>query len=134
MEYNLAHSLLGRFSILIPLLGLFFEIAGILVKKRLVSYIAGAIVIAGTVLIFLASITGISQLNSYINPPPIGFHYVVGWILLFLAIGIFFMRIFLFKRDSETVKFFYLIFLLLTVVIILINNEITAHILYKLKE
>ncbi len=133
MEYNLAHALLGRFGILIPLLGLFFEIAGIFTKKKLISDIAGFIVILGSIIAVLAGITGIYWRQSLAEPPPIGFHYIGGILLTVLFGTVILLRIFLFKVHRESLSVVYLLLLVAGILLILINNEITAHILYKIR-
>ena len=133
MDYNLAHALLGRFGILIPLLGLFFEGAGIFTKKELVSHIAGFIVIVGSIIAILAGLTGIAQISGEIEPPPIKFHFLVGYVITGLFIFIVILRIILFKVKKESLTVIYLILLVIVVMATLINNEITAHILYKLR-
>jgi uncharacterized membrane protein len=133
MEYNLAHALLGRFGILIPLLGLFFEIAGIFTKKKLISDLAGFIVIFGSIIAVLAGITGIYWRQSLAEPPPIDFHYVGGIFLTVLFVVVIVLRVFLFKIHKESLSVIYLLLLVAGILLILINNEITAHILYKIR-
>jgi len=134
MEYNLAHALLGRFGILIPLLGFFFEIAGIFTKKKLVSNIAGFIVIVGSTIGILAGITGILWAKSLLEPLPIKFHYIAGFLITVSFFFIVVLRSFLFKVHKERLAVIYLILLVITVLATLINNEITAHALYKIRE
>ncbi len=133
MDYNLAHALLGRFGILIPLLGLFFEGAGIFTKKELVSHIAGIIVIVGSIIAILAGITGIAQISGEVEHLPIKFHYLTGYIITGLFIFIVILRAILFKVKKESLMVLYLLLLLTVVMATLINNEITAHVLYKIR-
>ncbi len=133
MDYNLAHALFGRFGILIPLLGLFFEGAALFTKKELVSYIAGFIVIVGGIIAVLAGVTGIAQLKDLAEPLPIGFHYIAGYILSGLFTTVIILRCLLFKYKKESLYAIYILLLVIAVLSTLINNEFTAHILYRFR-
>ena len=45
MEVDLFHAFFGRFGVLIPVLGLFFELGAIFTQKDLINKISGTLVI-----------------------------------------------------------------------------------------
>ncbi|WP_456393037.1 DUF2231 domain-containing protein [Persephonella sp.] len=131
MEYNLVHAFLGRFGVLIPLLGLFFELGGIISQKPLVSKIAGGIVILGSTIAVLAGITGFLEL-SYLksmnqNPEPFKIHTLIGGILTLSFTIISLIRIYLYKYSNERVVVFYFVLYVLTVMGNLLSNEFIVH-------
>ncbi len=135
MEYDLVHALFGRFAVLIPLLAIFFELAGLLSEKSLVSKIAGFLVLLGVFIVLIAFITGVLQyrylLHSYADVSPFKLHAILGTLVAgaFLIIGA--MRIFLFFKPIEKLIVFYMIFYVITVLINLVSNEVVVHNLYQ---
>lgn len=127
MEYNLVHAMLGRFGVLIPLLGLFFELASLITQKDLVSKISGAIVIFGSVIVFGAFLTGIEEIyyltsmNQKIRPYII--HAAAGGVVAFSFVVIFFIRIYLYKKVNDRLVVVYMIVYLLAVMVNLFSNE-----------
>ncbi|RMD46240.1 MAG: hypothetical protein D6831_02375, partial [Aquificota bacterium] len=111
MDYNLAHALFGRFGVLIPLLGFFFELAGIITRKKLVSNIAGGIVIFGSFLVLMAGATGLIELKNMLlfheNMNIFHLHYIVGGILTVSFLIVSIIRSILFKKESEPLSVFY---------------------------
>ena len=134
MEYDLVHAFFGRFGVLIPLLAVFFELAGLITGKRLVSTIAGFLVILGVIVVILAGITGFIQLHflqeTYADISQYKLHTMLGTIITvdFLLIGI--LRIFLFFKVIEKLVLIYMIFYVINVLLNLVSNEIILHRLY----
>ncbi|WP_457642930.1 hypothetical protein [Persephonella sp.] len=131
MEYNLAHALLGRFGVLIPLLGLFFELGAAISGKELVSKLSGAIVILGSVIVLLAGITGIVEL-SYLHSSgqsvePFRMHITAGVFLLLAFTIILLLRIYLYKHISDKIVLFYFVIYVAAVMVNLYSNEVVVH-------
>ncbi|WP_293442658.1 DUF2231 domain-containing protein [Persephonella sp.] len=131
MEYNLVHAMLGRFGILIPLLGLFFEIASIVSQKKLVSKIAGGIVILGSLLVIGATLTGLEEIN-YLrsmnqNIQPFRIHMVIGGAVAVVFTILSLIRIYLYTKVNERVVIVYMVIYTLTVMANLFSNEIVIH-------
>ncbi len=135
MEYDLVHALFGRFAVLIPLLAIFFELAGLLSGKSLVSKIAGFLVLLGVFTVLVAFITGVLQykylLHNYADVSPFKLHTILGTFVAgaFLIIGL--IRIFLFFKPIEKLIVFYMIFYVITVLINLVSNEVVVHNIYQ---
>jgi len=131
LEYNLVHAMLGRFGVLIPLLGLFFELGGVISQKELVSKIAGGIVLLGCFIGILAGFTGIVEVHylSSINIPldPYKFHIISGGILIFLFTILFIIRIYLYKYSWERTVLIYFFVYTLTVILNLFSNEFITY-------
>ncbi len=136
MDYNLAHALFGRFGVLIPLLGLFFELAGVITKKKLVMNIAGSIVIFGSIIVLLAGITGLIWLKSLYqfhsgNISLFKLHYILGGFLTFFFLIIGSVRGILFRKESELLSVFYIFAYVIFVMLNLFDNEFIAHSIYS---
>ncbi len=133
MEYNLVHAMLGRFGVLIPLLGLFFEIASIVSQKKLVSKIAGGIVILGSLLVIGAALTGLEEIN-YLRSmnqdiQPFKIHTIIGGVVAVIFTFLSLIRIYLYKKVNEKVVVVYMIVYTVTVMANLFSNEVVVHIL-----
>jgi len=135
MDYNLAHALFGRFGVLIPLLGFFFELAGIVSKKKLVSNIAGGLVIFGSFLVLMAGATGLIELKNMLtfheNLNMFHLHYILGGILTISFFMVLIVRGILFKKESEPLSVFYFVSYVILVMLNLFDNEYIAHLLYN---
>ena len=133
MEYNLVHALIGRFGVLIPLLGLFFELGGIISRKRVISNIAGAIVILGCFLGILSGFTGFLEIKYLMSMNEAyhiyKIHYLIGGIISLLFTIILFIRIYLYYKISEKIIIFYFLIYTITILGNLYSNEIIIHIL-----
>ncbi|HHG74923.1 MAG TPA: DUF2231 domain-containing protein [Persephonella sp.] len=131
MEYNLVHAMLGRFGVLIPLLGLFFEIASIVSQKKLVSKIAGGIVILGSILAVGAALTGLVEIN-YLksmnqNIQPFRIHMVVGGAVAVVFTILSLIRIYLYTKVNERLVVVYMVTYTITVMANLLSNEVIIH-------
>ncbi|SNZ10579.1 hypothetical protein SAMN06265182_1890 [Persephonella hydrogeniphila] len=131
MEYNLVHAMFGRFGVLIPLLGLFFELASIITQKSLVSRISGAIVIFGSLIVMVAFLTGLEEISYLMSMnQDVHFymiHIVSGGVVAFLFIVIFFIRIYLYKKVSDRIVVLYMIIYVFVVMVNLFSNEFIIH-------
>jgi len=131
LEYNLVHAMLGRFGVLIPLLGLFFELGGVISQKELVSKIAGGIVLAGCFIGILAGFTGIIELyylrSMNVSPEPFRLHIIAGGVLTFLFTILSLMRIYLYKHISDKMVLVYFFVYTVTVMLNLFSNEFITH-------
>ncbi len=134
MEYDLVHAFFGRFGILIPLLAIFFELAGIITGKKFVSILAGFLVIVGAVVVIIAGITGYLQYlylkSQYIDISPYRLHMTLGFIITFMFFIIGSTRIFLFFKPLEKIIVIYMIFYVIAILVNLISNEIVLHNIY----
>ncbi|NPA52377.1 MAG: hypothetical protein GXO22_05740 [Aquificae bacterium] len=134
MEYDLVHAFFGRFGILIPLLAVFFELAGILTQKKVVSMLAGFLVLVSSIIVVTAGITGYLQYlylkTQYTDISIYKIHMILGSVttVMFLVIGM--IRIFLFIKIVEKLVVFYMLFYVTAILINLISNEIILHRLY----
>ncbi|MDQ7056012.1 MAG: hypothetical protein Q9M89_05915 [Persephonella sp.] len=127
MEYNLVHAMLGRFGVLIPLLGLFFELGAAITGKKEVSKISGSIVLSGYVIVILAGITGFEEIK-YLQSVNVftdrySLHIILGSIIIFLFTIISFIRIYLFKNVVEKLVITYFVLYVVMVFLNLISNE-----------
>ncbi|NPA12594.1 MAG: hypothetical protein GXO45_01260 [Aquificae bacterium] len=133
MEYNLAHALLGRFGVLIPLLGLFFELGALISQKKLVSKISAGIVILGGIVVLLAGITGIQEYfylkGTYGDIEELKIHFIAGLILMFLFALIILLRVFILFRPTERLIVLYFVIYVVSVMANLFSNEVVVHLL-----
>lgn len=131
MEYNLTHAMLGRFGVLIPLLGLFFELASVITQKKLVSTISGAIVIFASIIVLLAGLTGVQELSylasSNQSVASYKLHTFAGYFLIFSFTIILFMRIYLYKNVREFLVVVYFFVYTVAVMVNLLSNEFIIH-------
>jgi uncharacterized membrane protein len=131
LELNLVHAFFGRFGVLIPLLGLFFEIGALISHKDILFKFSGYLVLFGSFLAILAGITGfieysyLKEANESINR--FSFHIVTGTLLTGLFLLILLLRSYLLIKDNEKVATMYIFLYLTTVVTNLISNEIIIH-------
>ncbi|WP_457640575.1 DUF2231 domain-containing protein [Persephonella sp.] len=131
MEINLVHAFFGRFGVLIPLLGLFFEIGALISQKEFMHKFSGYIVIFGSILALLAGITGFVEFK-YLketneNIGNFSLHIVIGSILIGFFMLILFLRSFLLFKDNEKIATVYIFLYLITVITNLLSNEIIIH-------
>ncbi len=131
MEYNLVHAMLGRFGVLIPLLGLFFEIASVVSQKKVVSKIAGGIVILGSIIAVGATLTGLEEIN-YLRSmnqdvQPFKIHMIIGGLVGVVFTFLSFIRIYLYKKVNEKVVVVYMVIYTITVMVNLFSNEVVVH-------
>ncbi len=105
MEIDFFHAFFGRFGVLIPVLGLFFELGAIFTQKDLINKISGILVILGSVLVIFAFISGVIELRYLIS---IGkdlqiykLHIIFGSVLFFVFLFILTVRGYLFFKNNE---------------------------------
>jgi len=131
LEYNLVHAFLGRFGVLIPLLGLFFELGGIVSQKPLVSKIAGGIVILGSIVVIMAGMTGYLELSYLrsINQDIESFetHILAGITLVFSFTLVLLLRILLYRYNNDRFIVAYFILYVLSVVGNIVSNEMVIY-------
>ncbi len=131
LELNLVHAFFGRFGVLIPLLGLFFEIGALISHKDILFKFSGYIVILGSVLAVLAGFTGFLEYhylkNANENISRFSIHIVTGTLLTGLFLLILVLRAYLLVRDNERIATVYIFLYLTTVITNLISNEIIIH-------
>jgi len=131
LEYNLVHAMVGRFGVLIPLLGLFFELGAVITGKKTVSKIAGSIVLFGYIIVILAGITGFEELtylHSVQTPADrYSLHILLGSTIIFLFTIISFIRIYLFKNVVEKLVVTYFVLYVLMVTLSLFSNEFVTR-------
>jgi len=131
LEYNLVHAMLGRLGVLIPLLGLLFEIASIISQKKEISKIAGVIVILGYLIVISAEITGFQEflylksINQDVQPFRV--HMVIGGIVIVIFTFLSLIRIYLYKKVNEKVMIAYMVMYTITVMANLLSNEVIIH-------
>jgi len=134
MEVDLFHAFFGRFGVLIPVLGLFFEIGAIFTQKDLISKISGTLVILGSVLVIFAFISGVIELKYLISThEDLGIfklHIILGSILTFVFLFILTARSYLFFRNNEKLVVIYMLVYTITVMFNLLSNEIILHKMY----
>ncbi len=127
MEYNLVHAMFGRFGVLIPLLGLFFELGAVITGKKAVSKISGSIVLLGYGVVVLAGITGFKELeylhSVHISTGRYTLHILLSSTVIFLFTIIFFIRIYLFKNVVEKFVVIYFVLYVFMVTLNLFSNE-----------
>ncbi len=134
MEYDLVHAFFGRFGILIPLLAIFFELAGILTQKKFVSTVAGILVLIAVIVVITAGVTGYLQYvylkSQYVDLSSFRFHMVLGSIttVMFMLVGL--IRVLLFFKPVEKLIVFYMLFYVIAILVNLVSNEIILHQLY----
>ena len=134
MEVDLVHAFFGRFGILIPLLGLFFETAVIITQKDMLAKLSGAIVILGSCLAIIAGVTGFIELN-YLKSmqediSPYHIHIILGTVLTIIFIFILLTRTYLLFKNNQTLVVIYMLVYVVTVMVNLFSNEIVVHKLY----
>ncbi|WP_297452612.1 hypothetical protein [Persephonella sp.] len=130
MEYNLVHAMIGRFAVLIPLLGLFFEVATLITQKELVFKLAGGIVILGSILAIIAGLTGAQEyfyLMEEAEASVYFWHAVAASVITFSFVLILIMRITLFFKKKEALFVVYMIIYVLNVIANLFSNEVVVH-------
>lgn len=131
MEYNLVHAMLGRFGVLIPLLGLFFEIASVVSQKKAVSNIAVVIVISGYIFVIGACITGLVEVN-YLRSMNqdlqlFRIHMVIGGAVAVVFTFLLLIRIYLYKKVNEKLTVVYMVVYTIMVMANIFSNEIVIH-------
>ena len=131
MEYNLVHAMLGRFGVLIPLLGLFFEIASLVSQKKLISKIAGGIVILGCLIVIGAALTGLEEIN-YLKSmnrdiQPFRIHIIIGGFVAVIFTFLLLMRVYFYKKVNEKLVVIYIVIYTMTVMANLFSNEVVIH-------
>jgi len=134
MEVDLFHAFFGRFGVLIPVLGLFFELGAIFTQKDLISKISGTLVILGSVLVIFAFISGVIELKYLIstheNVDLFKLHIILGSILTFIFLFILTARSYLFFKNNEKLVVIYMLVYTITVMFNLLSNEIILHKMY----
>ncbi len=134
MEVDLVHAFFGRFGVLIPVLGLFFELGAIFTQKDLISKISGLLVILGSILVIFAFISGVIELKYLItineNLGLYKLHMILGSILGFSFLFILTARSYLFFRNNEKLIVVYMLVYTVTVMFNLFSNEIIVHRMY----
>ncbi len=134
MDINLFHAFFGRFAVLIPLLGLFFELGAIITQKDLVSKISGAIVILGSLLAIVAGLSGIEEyvyLHSLNENQPFRLHEILGLILTSAFLFILIVRSYLLRKENVKLATFYIFFYVIVVMVNLFSNEVVVHTVRK---
>jgi len=131
LEYNLVHAFLGRFGVLIPLLGLFFEMGGIISQKPAVSKIAGGLVILGCLVVVMAGFTGYLQYSYLMEAGQVSrqlkIHaFLGGFLSLFFGFLLTF-RIYLFRHYCDRTVVLYFVLYTVAVLVNLFSNEIVVH-------
>ena len=130
MEINLFHAFFGRFAVLIPVLGLFFEIAAIITQKPFVSKLSGFIVIFASLLVFFAGFSGYEEylyLKSVQEAYRFSFHETFGILIATGFFVVFVLRGYLLKKENVKVATFYIFFYVILVMINLLSNEVVVH-------
>ncbi len=134
MDINLFHAFFGRFAVLIPLLGLFFELGAVITQKDLVSKISGAIVILGSLLAILAGLSGIEEyvyLRSLNENQPFRLHEILGLALTVAFLFILIVRSYLLRKENVKLATFYIFFYVIVVMVNLFSNEVVVHTVRK---
>ncbi len=134
MEIDLVHAFFGRFGVLIPLLGLFFETAVIITQKDMLAKLSGAIVILGSCFAIIAGITGFIELNylksMHEDISLYHMHIILGTVLTIVFIFILLVRTYLFIRNNQILIVIYMLVYVITVMVNLFSNEIVVHNIY----
>ncbi len=134
MEVDFFHAFFGRFGVLIPVLGLFFELGAIFTQKDLINKISGILVILGSTLVIFAFISGIIEVKYLISINEsleiYKLHIILGSILTFVFLFILSARSYLFFKNNEKLVVVYIIVYTIAVMSNLFSNEIILHKMY----
>ncbi len=134
MEIDLFHAFFGRFGVLIPVLGLFFELGAIFTQKDLIAKISGILVILGSILVIFAFLSGVLELKYLIstneNISIFKIHIISGTVIALIFLFILSVRGYLFFKNNEKLVVVYMVVYTLTVMLNLFSNEIILHKMY----
>jgi len=115
---------------LVPLLGLFFEVAVVITQKPILNKISGSLVILGSLLAILAGLSGFQQffyLKQQTDVSMFNLHYVLSTFVFFGFLLVLVVRSYLMFKENQKLATFYIFFYTVLVMVNLISNEIVVH-------